>query len=193
MGVRAAPGCMLLVVGPSGAGKDSLLAAAQVAFRSRPEIVFVRRAITRPRDAHEDHDPISEQEFLDRESRGAFAISWHAHGLSYGVPRSIEAALRSGAVIVCNVSRTVVAEARRRFGTVMVVEVTAPSEVRAARLAARGRETAADRTGRLEREVDMGGAVDLVIANTGTIEDGAARLIAAIEAAALAPGRIEES
>jgi len=41
---------LVLVVGPSGAGKDSLLKAAREEFRGDPRIGFARRVITRPAD-----------------------------------------------------------------------------------------------------------------------------------------------
>ncbi len=69
---------LVLVVGPSGAGKDSLLQTAREAFRCDPRIGFARRVITRPADPDgENHEPVSEAEFTARD----FALSWSAHGL----------------------------------------------------------------------------------------------------------------
>ena len=74
---------LVLVVGPSGAGKDSLLNAARAAFADDPRIHFVRRVITRPADpGGEDHEPVNEAGFAAR----SFALSWSAHGLSDGIP-----------------------------------------------------------------------------------------------------------
>jgi ribose 1,5-bisphosphokinase len=133
---------LVLVVGPSGAGKDTLLNAARDVFRNDPRIHFVRRVITRPPDpAGENHEPVSEAAFAARH----FALSWSAHGLHYGI-----AAVDTAPVVVANVSRGVIAAAAAQY-PVRVIEVTAPPEILAARLAARGRETAADVARRLDR------------------------------------------
>src|SRR5258708_1339198 len=125
---------LVLVVGPSGAGKDTLLEAARRALADDPRFRFVRRVITRPADAGgEAHEAVTEEEF----ARRAFALQWQAHGLHYGIPA--ETIVGGPVVVVANVSRTVVADAARRFPT-RVIEVTAPVEVLAARLAARARE-----------------------------------------------------
>ena len=60
----ASPGCLVLVVGPSGAGKDTLLRRAAAALRDEGRYCFVRRYITRPAgDPHEDHVALTEEEF----------------------------------------------------------------------------------------------------------------------------------
>lgn len=165
---------LILVVGPSGAGKDTLLEAASRALADDPRFRFVRRVITRPADAGgEAHEAVTEAQFATRE----FALQWQSHGLRYGIPAE---ALVNGAAVVANVSRTVIAEAAQRF-TVRVIEVTAPAEVLSERLAARGRETAADIAGRLARDVSLpaGVAVDRVV-NDATLERGVARFVAAL-------------
>ena len=99
-------GVMLIcVVGPSGAGKDTLLDAARQALADDRRFRFVRRVITRPADAGgEAHEAVTEAEFAARD----FALQWQAHGLSYGIPA---AAINDVAVAVANVSRTVIADA----------------------------------------------------------------------------------
>ena len=58
------PGVMIAVVGPSGAGKDSLINLARLHYRDDLRIGFVQRVITRPADgATEDHVPATVEEF----------------------------------------------------------------------------------------------------------------------------------
>jgi phosphonate metabolism protein PhnN/1,5-bisphosphokinase (PRPP-forming) len=165
---------ILLVVGPSGAGKDSLLSAAREVFRGDARISFVRRVITRPPDAGaEDHEPATEAEFAARD----FALSWSTHGLRYGIPAE---AIKAAPVVVANVSRGVIAEAASRYA-VSVIEVTAPPDVLAARLAARGRESAGDVASRLSRVVAIPGDVPLTtVMNDGSLAQGVERFVAAI-------------
>ncbi|MGO7947103.1 phosphonate metabolism protein/1,5-bisphosphokinase (PRPP-forming) PhnN, partial [Rhizobium ruizarguesonis] len=55
---------MVVVVGPSGAGKDTLMNLAARRFKGRDDVHFVRRVITRQRDAGgEDHLSVSLQGF----------------------------------------------------------------------------------------------------------------------------------
>ncbi len=167
---------LVLVVGPSGAGKDTLLNAARQVFRDDSRVHFARRAITRPADPHgENHEPVTEAEF----AAGKFALAWSAHGLRYGIPAS---ALEVAPVTVANVSRGVIAEAVGRFA-VRVIEVTAQTDVLAARLAARGREGIEDVARRLAREAAIpAGVKTLTVFNDGTLEEGVERFVGALRA-----------
>jgi phosphonate metabolism protein PhnN/1,5-bisphosphokinase (PRPP-forming) len=141
------------VVGPSGAGKDSLLRHAGQQLAAEKHILFPRRTITRPKsDATEAHDIMTVDEFHDAEEAGAFALSWEAHGLHYGIPASILRDLKDGRTVAVNVSRAVIAEAAERFPNMAVLHVTAPVTVIAERLARRGRESAEDIALRIARE-----------------------------------------
>ena len=163
---------LVLVVGPSGAGKDTLLNAAREMFSDDPRVHFVRRVITRPADPDgENHEPVTEAEFAARD----FALSWSAHGLRYGI-----SAVDAAPVVVANVSRGVIATAAAQYDA-RVIEVTAPPEILAARLAARGRETAADVTRRLDRTAPIppGAAVETVW-NDATLAIGVERFVAAL-------------
>jgi ribose 1,5-bisphosphokinase len=170
------PGRLVLVVGPSGAGKDTLIARARAMCRD-DQVVFPRRVITRPASAAEDNDTLSEQAFDAALAGGAFALSWNAHGLKYGIPRSIESDIGAGRTVVCNVSRTVVAAARARYAHMTTVLITAPPAVLAARLAKRGRASDGAIENRIRRTVDERFAPDLVITTVGSVDDNARRLL----------------
>ena len=105
---------LVAVVGPSGAGKDTLMAAARALIGPDERFRFVRRAVTRPAEAGgEDHEPMERGAFLARRDSGGFALWWEAHGLLYGIPRDIEADLTAGRCVVANLSRAVLGEAHR--------------------------------------------------------------------------------
>ncbi|WP_233553089.1 phosphonate metabolism protein/1,5-bisphosphokinase (PRPP-forming) PhnN [Teichococcus wenyumeiae] len=175
----------MTVVGPSGAGKDTLLGSARAALSQDPRFVFARRAITRPPETSqhagaEDHLPMSEAEFIAARDRGAFALHWQAHGLLYGIPRDIEADLAAGRVVIANLSRAVLAEANTRY-RLRVIEVTAPTAILAARLAQRGRETAEEIAERLMRQPALPQGLEVVqVVNDTSAEAGAARLLRAL-------------
>jgi ribose 1,5-bisphosphokinase len=171
------PGRLVLVVGPSGAGKDTLIDRARTALRDNSSVVFPRRVITRAA-ADEPHDTMDADAFERAARAGAFALTWDAHGLRYGIPASIDADIRAGRTVVCNVSRAIVAEARERYAQVLVVLVTAPPEVLAARLAARARGSDGDLALRIARSENIVAlAADCVIENVGEPGVAAAVLI----------------
>jgi phosphonate metabolism protein PhnN/1,5-bisphosphokinase (PRPP-forming) len=185
-------GVLFLVVGPSGAGKDSLIDGARRALGGDPRFRFPRRAITRPADAGgEDHEALSPAAFEAAQAAGAFALCWSAHGLRYGVPRAIEPDLAAGASVVVNVSRAILAEAAARFDPARVIHVTVPPEVLARRLAGRGRETPEDVAARLARAATAlpDGPPVRTLANDGGLEDGVRRFVALLLAEAEAATR----
>jgi ribose 1,5-bisphosphokinase len=166
------------IVGPSGAGKDTLIRGA---LRARRDLRLVRRVITRPTDAGgEEFEGVSPEEFGRRRLRGDFALSWDAHGLSYGIPT---AEVQGPGPVLFNGSRAALPEASRVFPALRVILITAPDIILASRLAARGRETPTDIRARLVRsafELPPGIAFQTVV-NDGTPEVGVARLLAALQ------------
>ncbi|MFM2355823.1 MAG: phosphonate metabolism protein/1,5-bisphosphokinase (PRPP-forming) PhnN [Pseudomonadota bacterium] len=166
------------IVGPSGAGKDTLINAA---CRLRPDLRLVRRVITRPSGAGgEDFEGVTEDEFERRRALGDFALCWQAHALSYGIPK---VQLLGPGTILFNGSRAILSEALRNFPGLRVILVTAPDAVLARRLSARGRETEADIAARLERAGFSlpDGIIAETVVNDGTIEAGASALLAALQ------------
>jgi ribose 1,5-bisphosphokinase len=173
------PGRLILVVGPSGAGKDTLLGFAKAACVEDAEIVFPRRVVTREASSSEDNIALAADEFRQALARGDFAMHWEAHGHSYGLPRAIDDDIRAGRSVVVNVSRTVIEAARRAYANVVVVAITAPPQVLAARIQMRARSSDGHSEQRLSRAVDAA-APDVTILNVGRPEDHARRLVRAI-------------
>lgn len=185
-GPRAPRGAFVAVVGPSGAGKDTLIAYARerLSLDARPRVNFVRRVITRPADADfEDHDSIPDEAFERALAGGAFALAWSAHGLRYGLPASIDRQIAAGQTVVANLSRAAIADLRLRYRNVEVVLVTASPATLSARLAVRGREGEADVAARLARAdtagIEISGAVTRIV-NDGPVEAAGEALVAAI-------------
>lgn len=173
------PGGIVLVVGASGVGKDTILAGAAAQLGGEDGIVFVRRSITRPAHDSEAFDAMTHEAFAGVCAAGGFAMTWEAHGLSYGIPVSIELDIAAGRTVVVNASRKSVPLARRRFARALVVLVDCATAVRAERMAARGRETAAEIAGRLSRTVEEFDAseADIVIDNSGLPKSAVGQLI----------------
>jgi ribose 1,5-bisphosphokinase len=166
----AGRGALVVVVGPSGAGKDSLIEGARAMLADDAQFFFPRRVITRTADRSEDHNSISWQDFIVAEKGGEFFLSWSAHGLLYGIPAEVAQRLGNGQVVVCNLSRTVIEAARQRWSRVFVVLVTAPTAMRGERLAGRGREpTISERLDRTVADFDAAKA-DFELDNSATIE-----------------------
>ena len=132
-----APGTMIAVVGPSGAGKDSLMAHAARAYAGDDRVVFARRVITRPADAGgEDHEGVDAATFDRLERDGAFCISWRAHGLAYGIPAETLRDLAAGRVVVVNGSRSALPHFSAAVPGLKVALVTARPAARSSRTAA---------------------------------------------------------
>ena len=166
---------IIAVVGPSGVGKDTVMAAMAAAD---PSLSLVRRVITRAGDVGgEQITSVSQAAFDRRAASGDFVLHWRAHGLSYGIPAQIRTDIAQGRVPLVNLSRRVLTEAQARFENLAVISLTAVPEVLAARLLARAREPEADVQDRLARaalplpegltrvhEVDNSGPLDTTLA-----------------------------
>jgi len=177
------PGTFFFVVGASGVGKDTLIAAAMAILAPGGRYVQARRVITRPAGPGEDHEPVSEAEFFRRAEAGGFLHVWEAHGLHYGLPARLRADLAAGRHVIANGSRASVPGLAGRVDRLVLVEITAPPERLRDRILQRGRESGDQVEERLLREVGRfpAGLRRVTVANDASIEEGASRLVAVLE------------
>jgi ribose 1,5-bisphosphokinase len=186
---RIGPGRLVLVVGPSGAGKDTLIALAKQACANDAGIAFPRRIVTRESSAAEDHDTLSHDAFAEAIARDAFAVHWQAHGHRYGLPRTIDDALRAGQCVVVNVSRAVVAALRAAYADVVVVLITAPAATLAQRLAGRARASDGALAERLHQAAETAGLdPDVTICNVGAASEHVGALLEVLRRASWCGG-----
>ncbi len=162
---------LVVVVGASGVGKDSLLRAWRATL-DPAEAHFVRRVITRAPDPNEDHEAVTETVFDRLRDGGGLATWWPAHGLRYGVRLEELRALGRGAWAIVNGSRAHLPALRGQAPALRLIEVVASVEVRGARLISRAREDASALHSRLQRRIDAPLEADLTVVNDGALEDG---------------------
>jgi ribose 1,5-bisphosphokinase len=178
---------LIYVIGPSGAGKDSLLnslrqdmagMAAITATPTPPPLYFAKRTITRSHEqSNEDHEAVDTSNFESLVNCEAFAMHWFANGLQYGIRHQELAPMKEGTWVMVNGSRAYLEEAKQRVPGLTVLLITAPIEVLRARLLSRGRENEQAIEARLSRSQDVAlGSQDLCVSNGGSLADSVATL-----------------
>jgi ribose 1,5-bisphosphokinase len=182
---HAREGRLFYIMGPSGAGKDSLLDYARARLGTTGCLRFARRYITRPAGASgEDHIALSVAEFAARVAAGEFLMHWQSHGYRYAVGIEVRRQLSQGIDVAMNGSREYLPTARSLAPSLQPVAITASPEIIRDRLERRGREDPAAITERVTRA--SGFSVELpdvvVIVNDGPIEQGGERLVAVLTA-----------
>lgn len=181
-------GRLIYVMGPSGAGKDSLLDFARVRLRGEP-VLFAHRYITRPSGHGEAHVALSVEEFAVRSLLGLFALEWSSHALRYGIGIELDAWLASGCTVVVNGSRQHLRDTLARYPQAEVVHVDAAPHILEARLGARARESADQVAARLARRAPFSLPEHVrctQIDNSGALEEAGQALVALLRERAAA-------
>lgn len=148
---------LFYLVGPSGAGKDTLIDYCRARLRPASGIRIARRYITRPVTAGgETHIALTEAEFERRRNAAGFAMHWQAHGFFYGIGVEIDDWLEQGMGVLVNGSRAYAGQALQRYGQRLVpIELQVAPPTLRARLARRGREDAHSAETRLQRSARL--------------------------------------
>ncbi len=177
-------GTFVGIVGPSGAGKDTVISGARSNLAGDPRFVFAHRCITRPIDETENSLRLTEAEFAAGVAAGHFLLWWKANGLCYGLPIALEVDLARGRHVVANLSRDMIPDVRARFRRSIIIHVSARPEILAARLASRGREESSAQASRLQRASRPMEAIgaDLLIENNSSPADAILALLSLLRA-----------
>jgi ribose 1,5-bisphosphokinase len=133
---------LIYVVGPSGAGKDSLLNWLRGHLPSTDRIHWARRTIDRPPSTEgEVHESVSSEGFKQLLDTHQLAMHWSANAHQYGIRHSELSPHPLGSWIFVNGSRAHIPVAAMNFPELTVLHITAQPEVLHQRLLARGRES----------------------------------------------------
>ncbi|AXX92345.1 hypothetical protein CPU12_06990 [Malaciobacter molluscorum LMG 25693] len=134
---------IILIVGASGVGKDSLLKQ----FINLENINIVKRYITRVADENEDNYYLSKKDFLDLKNADFFISSWFAHDNFYGISKNS----LNNKINIISVSRTVIDDFENMFNNVFTINITLNKSSLKQRLLKRGRESIFQIENRLKR------------------------------------------
>ncbi len=175
-------GRLVYVVGPSGAGKDSVIAVARKKLNESKNIYFPPRYVTRVDNNGDDDLPISGTAFMHYRLNGLFALEWEAHGFCYGIGAVINTPLHAGKTVVVNGSRAHIATALTKYPAMTVVQISVTREVARARLNLRARENAEAISARVNRSPQFAApsAQIITIDNSGVLEHAAQQLMAVL-------------
>lgn len=172
---------LVLIAGPSGAGKDSVIRGAAALLKDDPRFYFARRMVTR--DYPQPGEiPVSTETFDQLTASGHFAKTWQAHQLSYGLPREeMQPEHPAVQILIANVSRTVLHELLAEYGGHVLYITASPTEIRR-RLEKRHRESPASIQERIERSVSLPEHLPMTtIHNDGLLEEAIKQCVQSLQ------------
>lgn len=173
-------------MGPSGAGKDSLLDACRGQDVSGRRLRIAPRHITRRAGSvGEDHIALTPAAFRVQMDNGDFALHWHANGRRYGISIAVDEWLANGDPVLVNGSRAHLDEALAKYGDRLVpILVCVDLHRQRQRLLDRGRESADEIDARIERSRRLQARLEhrfATINNDGSLTHATRQLLAIID------------
>ncbi|MEM7257346.1 MAG: phosphonate metabolism protein/1,5-bisphosphokinase (PRPP-forming) PhnN [Pseudomonadota bacterium] len=175
-------GTMIVVVGPGGSGKDSIMRAAKPTLESGKHAHFVKRVITREcKPERENHHSVSPGQFRQMAERGDFAVYWQAHSLWYGVPINTLSQIKRGHTLIVNGSRDALPDFRSTYPHCQAVWINVSKKIQMERLKARHVKPSAEMHSRLQRTVTQSpDPQDFILNNDGTLADSTDEFISLV-------------
>ena len=160
---------LVIFVGPSGSGKDTLMVKARDQILSEDlDIHIVQRWITRTHDETEGFRSITKEEFQHCVDQNQFALHWEIYGNCYGVPWSeINPFLEKG-IVLLNLSRAEVNRVKTLYPKCKIVLVEVSKNLAIDRIKQRKRDQGKmldARLKRLQEKIDLPFIPDLIIKN----------------------------
>lgn len=134
---------VVLIVGASGVGKDSLIKAVQ----NKIEANFVKRYITRMPDNNESNFYLDDEAFENLKHTNFFVSSWEAHNNKYAIAHSH---IKEGLNII-SISRGAIKDFEKVFENCITINITVDEEILKQRLLNRGRESLEQIEKRIQR------------------------------------------
>ena len=169
-------GTLFIVSGPSGSGKDTLLAGL---FARHPEVALSISSVTRAMRPGEEEGQkyhfISREEFRRGLDEGAFLEHNEYMGNYYGTPKEpVDACLAAGRDMILEIDVNGARSVRKLMPQAVSVFIMPPSfSVLRQRLSGRGTESAEVVAGRLKAavaEIAEAGAYDYIVVNDDLTE-----------------------
>ena len=195
-GANDAPPLLVVLSGPSAAGKDTLLRAALERNDRLATIVTAKTRKPRPGETHGVHHLfLSEHEFDALIAAGALLEHATVYDHRSGVPRDqVRDLLAQGKTVVVRTDVQGARTLRAKVPQALLVLLTVPDT---AELERRLRARAADDEAAIQRRLDVAleemaeaGRFDRVILNTtGGLDEAATELLRVIEEERVRPGR----
>ncbi len=172
-------------VGPSGAGKDTLINRLRQTPHFSSEIYFVKRLVDRP--AHEStllDEYLSSSDFAKALDHQELAMHWVANQHQYGIRVSeLDHALRYPMSVI-NGSRAYAFELKSKYPYAEIIHITASESSIKGRLQIRQRENNVEIEKRIKRTHELSGYRDqysVEILNDDSIDTAFEQLIQFIE------------
>ncbi len=184
----------VVISGPSGVGKDTVIQAALARDQSLATVATVKTRAPRPGEINGVHQVfLSEAEFDQWLAEDKLLEHAEVYGHRSGVPReAVETLLEAGRTVVLRTDVQGARTLKQRLVDPLLIFITAPAEARVRRMQLRAGDGDAEIVWRLaaaESEIAEADWFDVIIVNAEGLQDEAAQeLLEAIADARVARG-----